>query len=74
MGEMTRTIVRLPPVEDPETGTVYESDGERLTLTYRCDCGTELEGTAVLYDKWTNDFRLRVIDEVAEVLREECCG
>ena len=74
MGEVTKSIVRLPAVEDPETGVIYESDGHRLTLRYTCDCGTELEGTAVLYDKWTDDFRARVIDEVAEVLREECCG
>lgn len=75
MGEVSVTRTRLSSVEDPETGMVYESDGERLTVRSRCRCGTDIEGTAVLYDRWPEEFRENVIAAVtATVQEEECCG
>lgn len=74
MPEVTTTSERLPGVKDPETGDVTDSDGDRLTVRYVCDCGETTEGTAVLYDEWDEGFREDVLDAVIETVREECCG
>lgn len=73
MGEMTRQIVRIPAVEDPETGQVWDAKLDRLTLSQEVGEFTVVVST-VLHPDWDTDTREAVEAALRRTLEEEIDG
>lgn len=73
MGEITKTIVRIPAVEEPETGQIWDAELDRLTLSQ--DTGEyTVEVSTVLHPHWDADTRDAVEAALRRTLEEEIDG